>query len=99
MFIIAASSSLKYFESTGTPLIDSFDPLRLIWLVVTNQSIREQLEKVEVPSNEHLRQAGMVPLNLQSTSIHVALTPASNHKYRKLGDQDVLDDDHEQKYS
>lgn len=93
MFIIAASSSLKHIEST--PLIESFDPLRLIWLVVTSQGVRERMEEVEVPSTEHLRQAGMVPLNPESMSIHVAPTP-SNRDYHKV-EQDVMDD-HEYKF-
>ena len=88
MLAIAVASSLRYIESA--PLIESFDPLRLIWLVVTSQSVREQIEKVEVPSTECLRQAGMVPLKPKSASINLALVH-SNLGYCEV-EQDASDD-------
>ena len=93
MFIIAASSSLRYIGSA--PLIESFDPLRLIWFVVTTRGVREQLQNVDVPSTERLRQAGMFPLDPESMSVHVALAPVSRD-YHEV-DQDISDD-YEYKY-
>ena len=88
MFVIAVLSSLRYIGSA--PSIESFDPLRLIWLVVASKGVRERFEEVEVPSTGRLRQAGMVPLDPGNMSIHVALAP-SHMDYHEI-EQDVPDD-------
>ena len=83
ILLIASSIALRATEHTL--LIDDVGPLYLIWLVVTNPSLKRRIAEVEEPSVDRLRRAGMV--NLQAHNLPVGIAQAEYHNLWKDDDE------------
>ena len=60
MLIIATALVTRSWRKI--PIIANFEPMHLLWLVVTNKSLNRRIAAISEPSVAALRRAGMVEL-------------------------------------
>lgn len=66
--MLAIATDLVIRSMKRVPLIANFEPMHLLWLVVTNESLNQRIAAISEPSTAALRRAGMVELASLSRS-------------------------------
>ena len=66
MLVIATALVARSWRKI--PIIANFEPMHLLWLVVTNKSLNQRMAAISEPSVAALRRAGMVELASSSRS-------------------------------